>query len=64
MIAQELAKIKDLKLLKEECGWDEDKKDYLDMKNTIRKKYKGLMEMMKMNRKMSQSGSSHKSIQT
>ena len=60
LIAQELAEIKDLKLLKEECGWDEDDKDYLAMKNNIRKKYKDLMKMSKMTAKSGMGSSSAK----
>ena len=60
LIAQELAEIKDLKLLKEECGWDEDDKDYLAMKNNIRKKYKDLMKMSKMTAKSGMVSSSAK----
>ena len=60
LIAQELAEIKDLKLLKEECGWDEDNKDYLAMKNNIRKKYKDLMKMSKMTAKSGMGSSSAK----
>ena len=60
LIAQELAEIKDLKLLKEECGWDEDDKDYLAMKNNIRKKYKDLMKMSKMTAKSEMGSSSAK----
>ena len=47
LIAQELAEVKEAEELADKYGWAEDNKDYMSMKNDIRKKYKGLMKMSK-----------------
>ena len=48
LIAQELAEVKEAQQLADKYGWADDNKDYMSMKNDIRKKYKGLMKMSKM----------------
>ena len=59
-IAQELAEVKAAKELAHEYGWAEDSKDYKDMLNNIRKKYKDLMKMSKMTAKSGMGSSSAK----
>ena len=51
LIAQELAEVKEAQQLADKYGWADDNKDYMSMKNDIRKKYKGLMKMSKMTMK-------------
>ena len=60
LIAQELAEVKAAQQLADQYGWAEDNKDYMSMKNDIRKKYKGLMKMSKMTIKMEMGSSSAK----
>ena len=48
LIAQELAEINAAGELADKYKWAEDNKDYMSMKNAIRKKYKGLMKMSNM----------------
>ena len=58
LIAQELAEVKAAQHLADEYGWDDNNKDYMSMKNDIRKKYKDLMKMSKMTARMMGMGSS------
>ena len=58
LIAQELAEVKAAQQLADEYGWDDKHKDYMSMKNDIRKKYKDLMKMSKMTARMMGMGSS------
>lgn len=58
VVAQELAEVRDLKALAEECGWDDKNPKYLDRLNDINKKYKGLMKMGRMTASMQGMGSS------
>ena len=51
LVAQELAEVRVLNELADESGWDKKDKDYLDARNQIRKKYKDLAKIVKMNRK-------------
>ena len=60
LIAQELAEVKAAQQLADQYGWAEDNKDYMSMKNDIRKKYKGLMKMSKMTIKTEMGSSSAK----
>ena len=60
LIAQELAKINAAGELADKYKWAEDNKDYMSMKNDIRKKYKGLMKMSKMTMKTEMGSSSAK----
>ena len=60
LIAQELAEVKAAQLLADQYGWAEDNKDYMSMKNAIRKKYKGLMKMSMMTIKTEMGSSSAK----
>jgi hypothetical protein len=57
VVAQELAEVRDLKALAQECGWDENSKEYKDRMASINKKYKALMKMGSMTVSM-QGGSS------
>ena len=57
VVAQELAEVRDLKALAEECGWDDNSKEYKDRMASINKKYKALMKMGSMTVSM-QGGSS------
>ena len=57
VVAQELAEVRDLKALAEECGWDVNSKEYKDRLASINKKYKALMKMGSMTVSM-QGGSS------
>ena len=57
VVAQELAEVRDLKALAEECGWDVNSKEYKDRMASINKKYKALMKMGSMTVSM-QGGSS------
>ena len=58
LIAQELSEVKAAQHLADEYGWDDNNKDYMSMKNDIRKKYKDLMKMSKMTARMMGMGSS------
>ena len=58
LIAQELAEVKAAQHLADEYGWDDNHKDYMSIKNDIRKKYKDLMKMSKMTARMMGMGSS------
>ena len=60
LIAQELAEVKEAQQLADKYGWADDNKDYMSMKNDIRKKYKGLMKMSKMTMKTEMGSSSAK----
>ena len=60
LIAQELAEVKAAQQLADQYGWAEDNKDYMSMKNDIRKKYKGLMKMSKRTIKTEMGSSSAK----
>ena len=60
LIAQELAEVKEAQQLADKYGWADDNKDYMSMKNDIRKKYKGLMKMSKMTIKTEMGSSSAK----
>ena len=60
LIAQELAEVKEAQQLADQYGWAEDNKDYMSMKNAIRKKYKGLMKMSMMTIKTEMGSSSAK----
>ena len=60
LIAQELAEINAAGELADRYKWDEDNKDYMSMKNAIRKKYKGLMKMSMMTIKTEMGSSSAK----
>ena len=51
LVAQELAEVRVLNELADESGWDKKDKDYVDARNQIRKKYKDLAKIVKMNRK-------------
>jgi len=51
LVAQELAEVRVLNELADESGWDKKDKDYLDARHQIRKKYKDLAKIVKMNRK-------------
>jgi hypothetical protein len=57
VVAQELAEVRDLKALAEECGWDVNSKEYKDRLASINKKYKAQMKMSSMTVSM-QGGSS------
>ena len=58
VVAQELAEVRDLKALAEECGWDDNSKEYKDRMASINKKYKALMKMGSMTASMQGMGSS------
>jgi hypothetical protein len=58
VVAQELAEVRDLKALAEECGWDDNSKEYKDRMASINKKYKALMKMDSMTASMQGMGSS------
>jgi hypothetical protein len=58
VVAQELAEVRDLKALAEECGWDVNSKEYKDRMASINKKYKALMKMGSMTASMQGMGSS------
>jgi hypothetical protein len=58
VVAQELAEVRDLKTLAEECGWDDNSKEYKDRMAAINKKYKALMKMDSMTASMQGMGSS------
>jgi hypothetical protein len=58
VVAQELAEVRDLKTLAEECGWDDNSKEYKDRMASINKKYKALMKMDSMTASMQGMGSS------
>ena len=60
LIAQELAEINAAGELADRYKWAEDNKDYMSMKNAIRKKYKGLMKMSMMTIKTEMGSSSAK----
>ncbi len=60
LIAQELAEINAAGELADKYKWAEDNKDYMSMKNAIRKKYKGLMKMSMMTIKTEMGSSSAK----
>ena len=60
LIAQELAEINAAGELADRYKWAEDNKDYMSMKNAIRKKYKGLMKMSMMTIKTEMGSSSSK----
>ena len=60
LIAQELAEINAAGELADRYNWAEDNKDYMSMKNAIRKKYKGLMKMSMMTIKTEMGSSSAK----
>ena len=60
LIAQELAEVNEAQQLADKYGWADDNKDYMSMKNDIRKKYKGLMKMSKMTIKTEMGSSSAK----
>ena len=60
LIAQELAEINAAGELADRYKWAEDNKDYMSMKNAIRKKYKGLMKMSMMTIKTEMGSSSQR----
>jgi hypothetical protein len=60
VVAQELAEVRDLKALAEECGWDVNSKEYKDRLASINKKYKALMKMGSMTVSMQVGSSSAK----